>query len=585
MNFKVFKRRILSLATALVFMATAPAPPVFASVDPADEIRLQANAEFCLALERCAKLSGADAEREVESAVQARSRALAALHASIEPPVESDAAVREPVFRYSDAERESLVRFLKTNRSPGGLPLSYRPPKGYWKSIGSRPDQLEHVMERLLTGEEGFADAGAVNLYDAATWQIAMALAGHYQDADAHTARLVEGRCGELFDIRAWDEPFRYGESSAKLPRENAFFFRMVSDSYRMRDPLDSKEELDGFPTSRLLHHEDWKPIAGENSWAAVIGPVQTAWIKNGGVVPWDAPELKLALSILPAVEAMQSSIGAIYHVPSGTHGKHPRDISNENNVSMYAALRMLRAALRPHAALPQARREIERIDALMRRMEEYFRTYLFDRETGTFHQGGFWLGGKFIASGDFAVDVQTWGLAILGAEWVNREIGGGDDAAAYRIWKNTKRLGGYYEDGVLRGVGFTRGHDVLSSEWTFGAILMARETAAYYRALYRRTRETRYLAWANEFARDARTMRDGVEALKVRFPDGSAAYKYSNKRYYIVFGWWANPVPTLTTSWAVMLDRPDPWDYFNPFVLGGAPVRFPPLDFAREKA
>jgi len=46
--------------------------------------------------------------------------------------------------------------------------------------------------------------------------------------------------------------------------------------------------------------------------------------------------------------------------------------------------------------------------------------------------------------------------------------------------------------------------------------------------------------------------------------PDGS--YLYANKRFFIPWGWYANPIgATSSTSWAVCND----WNY-NPFMLGG---------------
>jgi len=40
----------------------------------------------------------------------------------------------------------------------------------------------------------------------------------------------------------------------------------------------------------------------------------------------------------------------------------------------------------------------------------------------------------------------------------------------------------------------------------------------------------------------------------------------YANKRYWIPFGWWSNPIPSLaSTSWAALFDN-----RFNPFYLGG---------------
>jgi len=43
-------------------------------------------------------------------------------------------------------------------------------------------------------------------------------------------------------------------------------------------------------------------------------------------------------------------------------------------------------------------------------------------------------------------------------------------------------------------------------------------------------------------------------------------AVKYANKRYFIPFGWFANPLAsTASTAWAVFADS-----NFNPFYLGG---------------
>jgi hypothetical protein len=64
--------------------------------------------------------------------------------------------------------------------------------------------------------------------------------------------------------------------------------------------------------------------------------------------------------------------------------------------------------------------------------------------------------------------------------------------------------------------------------------------------------------------------MREGVETQKdIVLINGeeTVAYDYANKRYYIPFGWWANKVPSLTsTAWVLIIDH-----NFNPFVLGGS--------------
>ena len=60
--------------------------------------------------------------------------------------------------------------------------------------------------------------------------------------------------------------------------------------------------------------------------------------------------------------------------------------------------------------------------------------------------------------------------------------------------------------------------------------------------------------------------MRYGLEPYKVKNADGSAAYLYANKRYFIPWGWWANPIPSLASSaWVVLID-----ENYNPFILGG---------------
>jgi hypothetical protein len=143
-----------------------------------------------------------------------------------------------------------------------------------------------------------------------------------------------------------------------------------------------------------------------------------------------------------------------------------------------------------------------------------------------------------------------------MGVEWIDGHFG---DGAAFRIWKNTVHRAGYFDcNDVLRGVGFTNDHRVLSSEWTCGAILAARMMAKAYK--------TSHPDWSRQCAQDAHNMRIGVESLKMSFHDGSKAYLYANTRYFIPFGWWANPIPSLvSSSWVILTDLS-----YNPFELGG---------------
>ena len=452
-------------------------------------------------------------------------------------------------FSADPKETDAIVKFISNNTIEEGLPQSYRAPKGYWKSIGSRPDDIGEIMERLLVGEEGSNEAGSVNIYDAATWQITMALTQQTKQADLWTQRLLSGSSGVLSSIKATSQYFTY--NGVKLDADQAYFFRMFGNRYLMSDPLDGKDSFAGFPNSPQLHHEDWKPITGENAWAAIIGPLQTAYIKYKGVVPLNSPEAKLALSILPALKAMQSPLGAIYHAPEGTFDKDPREISNENNISVLAALRML------HQVARQNNNDLltNEIAGMMEKIENYFKEYAFNKEAGVFYQGGKYTNGEFTPSKDFAVDCQTWGIVVLQSGWIDRQFGEG---AAYKMWQQTKARAGCYENGILEGVGYTDGHDILSSDWSFGAVLMAKILSAQYK--------TSHPDWSEALAGDASRMREGIETLRSVLPNGEVSYKYSNKRYYVIFGWWANPIPSLAGStWAYLIDRD-----FNPFILGG---------------
>jgi hypothetical protein len=69
--------------------------------------------------------------------------------------------------------------------------------------------------------------------------------------------------------------------------------------------------------------------------------------------VPFREPAVRAALQLLPAFAAMQAPIGGVHYAPSGTLRNRldepvdPREIVVENNVSLYAGLRILQATLR----------------------------------------------------------------------------------------------------------------------------------------------------------------------------------------------------------------------------------------------
>ncbi len=446
-------------------------------------------------------------------------------------------------LRAEEPDVEALVKFLSTNVTPDGMPLSYQVPKNYWKDIKHPQDSVDAVIERLLATH-------SLSVYDGALWQIVQALAGNIKEATAHTERLISAQSGDLQNIRA-NNGFTY--AGKILGVDEAYFFRLISDRYLQSDPLDGKTRLEGFPNWADLHHEDWVPVTGENSWAAIIGPLQVAFVRYSGQIPLDSDEMKLATSIIPAVELLQSPIGGIYYAPEGTYGVKPNFISTENNISMLAALRMLKEAIGDRdPAMTQ------RLEALISGIEKFLRDYAFDKANRLFYQGGHNEGRQFVATDLFAVDCQTWGLAILGAKWIDENFGEG---IAYGLWQTTKSRAGYYDSMDLenvRGVGYTDGHDILSGEWSFGALLAIKETANYYQ-------ETKP-EWTQRLKKDIFLIKESVEHLRQVGDNGGVSYKYSNKRFYIPFGWWANPIPSVSsTAWAYF-NKTD----FNPFLLGG---------------
>jgi len=175
-----------------------------------------------------------------------------------------------------------------------------------------------------------------------------------------------------------------------------------------------------------------------------------------------------------------------------------------------------------------------------------------------------------------FAVDCQTWGLLTLGQEKFDKAYKYG---RAYQVWQATKNLSGYFVNGKLGGVGYTtsnvthRGQalKIWSGEWTWGAIFMCKRIGNEYLK--------KEPAWGQDMLNDAKSMIDEMSKDAKVDVDGvwngsglvqvDGSYLYANERFFIPWGWYANPVgATSSTGWAVFND----YDY-NPFELGGGPT------------
>jgi len=148
---------------------------------------------------------------------------------------------------------------------------------------------------------------------------------------------------------------------------------------------------------------------------------------------------------------------------------------------------------------------------------------------------------------------------------------------AAYNVWKATKKLSGYYtKSGALGGVGYTvksnatNATKVWSGEWTWGAVFMCKRIGQEYMDAGQNAWGLELWADAKsmieEMGKDAKVDEDGVWVEGGGLVQCDGSYIYANARFFIPWGWYANPVgATASTGWAVFND----FEY-NPFQLGG---------------
>jgi hypothetical protein len=449
---------------------------------------------------------------------------------------------------------DGLIQWMRNNVFIDGMPRSFELPedpkerRAFLDSLHADNGKWEAVIEGIII-ENG------LSIYDGSGRQMALTFAGDPQSmasADIYTNTLASGSWGALKDIRAYyvkgdgEHPFRYGDRKTVVPPKNSYFFRLLSPSWQQT--YEGQTFMQGYPVPSykpgLLVWPDWKPITGEQAWV-MMGELQKAYVKYGhdhqAII--NSKEFKLAVSLVPALKAMQSDMGAVYHDPSGTDGKDPHDISNENNFSVYAALRMLHEITQDKEYL-----------TMMAGIESYLKEKGMSPD-GFLWQGGFYRDGNFTATEDFAVDVQTWGILVLGPKKIDEMYGEG---TALRMWQKTKELAGYYDENKqFRGVGFTRGHDVLSAEWTSGAVTAVLELALDY--------QDKDPQIFKELMQDVVSMLQGIESLRVATPKG-IGYLYANKSTHIPFGWWGRRLPSLaSTFWVDLL-----YQGKNPTKLGG---------------
>ena len=221
----------------------------------------------------------------------------------------------------------------------------------------------------------------------------------------------------------------------------------------------------------------------------------------------------------MPAFSAMQSASGAIYYAPSGTLGNNSEKpvsqyfVSVENNLSVYAGLRILDSTLAAELTHEpdldsSSRRRITDSRVLIATMVSGGTVREARRTNGLlrFLKNSAWRDGEFVQAGyandpsaakewvavtePKAVDVNTWGVAALGPDQIDRWFGFG---ASFHVWERLKKWGAYGVGHTLWGVGYSdldgNGQTadgsfrsgILSAEWTAGAIVMVRSMRRYY--------------------------------------------------------------------------------------------------------
>jgi hypothetical protein len=583
-------------------------------------------------------------------------------------PIESlEASYR---FLVSDREAQGGALFTATaGRLKGrALPLSFDDSAPYWGAHVCRQPgvicavtDIYNPADYTLSPQPGPAGElqtervnvhNGANIYDAAVWQIAVMLgqvanrftlpAGQdaYALANNQNLLLKAGHCGDATKpvsganrAVTHKQMFLYNGTAITDP-EQAYTFRMpgrdwLSDDPFMGTPFASLVSAAGLPGKRpeyrpgKISWSDWKPITGENAWAFLLGPLQAAYLhhvrgRGGAFVPFQELAVQQALAMLPAFAALQAPIGAVYYAPAGTVGNqgsqpiHPQQVSVENNFSLYAGLKLLRAILQVELAGETTlstgeTRTIQRALALIETM--IHGGTLGKRRTTAglldFFQNRAWRDGGFVQGGianapntpdvwvpalePRAVDANTWGVAALGARQVDAWFGNG---AAYRAWRQVQGWGAYGVGPTLWGVGYSNqdgngiGADgayrqgILSAEWTAGAITMVRNMLRHYRAVADGG-DPAARDYVERLETDEHAMLAGVQTLRydryleTDFPGKPAGYAdlirprtlpylYASRRAMIPFGWNANPLPsTCATAWIVLVaDGYDPFGY-----------------------
>ena len=560
------------------------------------------------------------------------------------------------------------------------LPLSYYSTPDYWgKYVQTLPGNNLTVVDVYNADDYTLAPTAnspgkdlqiervnvynGTDIYDAACWQIALAVCGKegmkdasgrdlFQMAENQDQLLFAGYDGNgsLVQIGAnrattkSDGTFGYNGNSIITPA-NAYFFRMVTRNWLSTDPFMGTSYMQYITAENLppnpdyqagkITWHDWKPITGENAWAFLIGPLQAARLKqqasSAQYVPFSDKSIQNALSVFIALRSMQSELGGVYYACKGSLGNqgdqvvNPYEVSVENNASTLAGLLIFQKVLQDELQFEtdltsdqknQVQDALNQIAVMLsggltpqgtetKGLLAFFKNNAWDASEGIFYQGGDANNPKLPTnwqptSEPKAVDVTTWGISVLGQPTIDAWHGFG---TTYTAWQKIKAWGGFFgPDKAIWGVGYSdqdgNGSSgdyqkgIISAEWTAGAINMTRCLITQYgdaatSSKYTPAEQTQALQYVADLQKDHDSMMKNILTLRsdlypitdayeevrpidylnlVPIPAGKLAFMYASKRYMIPFGWFANPLPSTTsTSWLLMLQY-----NFNPFKVGG---------------
>ncbi len=452
---------------------------------------------------------------------------------SLDASAQGDGLAESYKFLVSDRAQGGVLYKATAGKLQGlSLPLSYVDSSEYWGEYVCRQQHSEcavmdvyNMFTYTLTPQQNSAGKlqtervnvhSGTNIYDAATWQIAVVLGqtiNHFISNNNEDAYTLANNQNKLLKVsysgnapdpvqdtnRATSKGSNFIYNHHLLSSgEQAYSFRMIPRSWITDDPFKNTQYESLITMTELPKNApafqrgnvtwtDWKPLTGENAWAFLLGPLHAAYIhfiesERQQYIPFDDLSVQNALAILPTFAAMQSSLGGVYYAPAGTIGNqedqlvNPHQVSIENNASLYAGLRVLESTLRAEFKYEKelngaSKTKINAALDIIRIMIDGGQVAQNNATVGllSFFRNQAWRNNEFVQGGlaneassqnawipttkPRAIDANTWSIAALGAARIDQWFGFG---ASFNNWQQIKRWGGYGVNKKLWGVGYS---------------------------------------------------------------------------------------------------------------------------------